>query len=132
MSESSRFAPEALPEAAAKFPLCVDLDGTVIRTDTLVEAFLRLLKRRPLAALLAPLSLLKGKAALKRGIAERIKLDPAILPYNHDVLDWLTSRKLEGRRLVLATASDEEWAQAIAGHLGLFEQVIASNGHENL
>src|SRR5207249_3875695 len=86
----------------------------------------------PLSAFLLPLPLLKGKANLKRWIAQRSALDSATLPYNDDVLDWLTSQKLEGRHLVLATASNEEWAHAIAGHLGLFELVIASNGRENL
>src|SRR5881394_1918825 len=108
MSESQRLASEADPTSAItteKVPLCVDLDGTLIRTDTLVEALLRLLKHRPLSAFLLPLPLLKGKANLKRWIAQRSALDPATLPYNDDVLDWLTSQKLEGRHLVLATAS---------------------------
>jgi 4-hydroxybenzoate polyprenyltransferase/phosphoserine phosphatase len=113
-------------------PLCVDLDGTLIQTDALVEAFLGLLKRRPLLAIVAPFLLLKGKAYLKGWIAQRSILDPAALPYNQDVLDWINTQKLDGRRLVLATASDERCARAIAEHLGLFELVIASNSQENL
>jgi 4-hydroxybenzoate polyprenyltransferase/phosphoserine phosphatase len=138
MSDSRRLhsaADDPAPADPAKItevPLCVDLDGTLIKTDALVEAFLGLLKRRPLAALAAPFLLLKGKAYLKRWIAERSLLDPAALPYNQDVLAWMNTQKLAGRRLVLATASDERSARAIAAHLGLFELVIASNGQENL
>ncbi|MBT9590097.1 MAG: hypothetical protein IV089_04205, partial [Thiobacillus sp.] len=57
-------------------PLFVDLDGTLIKTDLLVESFIGLLKHYPLLALQAPFWLLRGKAYLKHRIAERIALDP--------------------------------------------------------
>ncbi len=113
-------------------PLVVDLDGTLTRSDTLYESFLLLLKRAPHLALLVPLWLLKGKANLKAELARRVELDPGDLPYCQPLIDHLKAEKQAGRRLVLATAADERIAQAVAGHLGLFELVLASDGRTNL
>lgn len=113
-------------------PLCVDLDGTLVRTDLLFESFARLLKEKPLLAALAPLWLLGGRARLKREIASRVSLDAAALPYDERVLAHLREEKARGRRLVLVTASDAAPARAVADHLGLFDEVLASDGRSNL
>lgn len=113
-------------------PLVIDLDGTLVCTDTLHEQALALAKTRPLQTLLLPTWLAHGKAHLKQQLAERISLDAATLPYNAMLLDWLTSERQAGRRLVLCTAADAQTAQAIAQHLGIFDEVIASDGQTNL
>lgn len=113
-------------------PLVIDLDGTLVCTDTLHEQALALAKTRPLQTLLLPAWLAHGKAHLKQQLAERISLDAATLPYNAMLLDWLTSERQAGRRLVLCTAADAQTAQAIAQHLGIFDEVIASDGQTNL
>lgn len=113
-------------------PLFVDLDGTLIKTDLLVESFIGLLKHYPLLALQAPFWLLRGKAYLKNKIAERIALEPAALPYHPGLLDYLTVQREAGRPLYLATASNSRYAEAVAGHLGIFEGVLASDHSRNL
>jgi 4-hydroxybenzoate polyprenyltransferase len=113
-------------------PLVVDLDGTLVRTDTLYETFLLLLKRNPLYLLLVPFWLLKGKAHLKAEIARRVDLDATRLPYREDLVAWLREEKERGRPLVLATAADGRIAQAVASYLGLFSAVHASDGTLNL
>lgn len=113
-------------------PLVVDLDGTLIRTDLLHESALQLARSRPLQALLLPVWLAQGKAAMKRRIAERTALDASTLPYDGALLDWLRSERARGRRLVLCTASDARFARAVADHLGLFDEVMASDGVTNL
>jgi 4-hydroxybenzoate polyprenyltransferase len=113
-------------------PLCVDLDGTLLLTDLLAESFFGLLRNDPFAALMTPFWLLKGRAHLKRQIAERSAIDPENLPYNLPMLDYLRQQKQKGRRLILATASDSLLAQRVADHLGIFDEVIASNGDHNL
>lgn len=113
-------------------PLCVDLDGTLVKTDTLLEALLVLVKRRPWSVLRLPLWLAGGRAHLKRQVAARVALDAASLPYNEDVLRLLRAEGDAGRPLVLVTAADESIARAVADHLGLFQDVIATNGAENL
>src|SRR5262249_21691676 len=112
--------------------LCVDLDGSLIATDLLWESFLGLLRARPWMVLLVPFWMFGGRAALKRRLAEAVALDAATLPYRAEVLGFLRERRLEGRRLVLATAAEEAQARAVADHLGLFDEVIASNGQTNL
>lgn len=116
----------------ASAPLFVDLDGTLIKTDLLVESFIGLLKRHPLLALQVPFWLLRGKAYLKHRIAERIALNPEALPYHVELLDYLKVQRAEGRSLYLATASNIRYAEAVAGHLDIFEGVLASDHSRNL
>ena len=116
----------------AERPLCVDLDGTLLRTDTLHEALCALLKHKPWLLVLLPLWLLGGKAVFKRRIFEQISLDPALLPYHRQVLEFLRQEHERGRELVLVTACDSAQAGAIAEHLGLFSRVFASDGECNM
>lgn len=111
-------------------PLCVDLDGTLLRSDILYESLLALLADNPLYLFLLPLWLLRGKAYVKRQLALRVKLPPETLPYDERVLDIL--RTTSQRPRVLCTASDRLLVQPIAEHLGLFEEVMASDGQTNL
>jgi 4-hydroxybenzoate polyprenyltransferase len=110
----------------------VDLDGTLIRTDMLHESALRVMRDNPLDVLRIPYWLTHGKAVLKRNLADRAELNPASLPYNQDLIDWLKIQRANGRPLILCTASDHSIAHAIAEHLGLFDEVMASNGRLNL
>jgi 4-hydroxybenzoate polyprenyltransferase len=113
-------------------PLCVDLDGTLVRTDLLWESVAQLLKRRPFDLLFLPFWLLRGRAYLKRQIAGRTDVDPSHLPYHQEFIDFLRAESGRGRAIVLATASDDGPAQRIAKHVGLFREVVASNGATNM
>jgi len=113
-------------------PLCVDLDGTLIATDALWESLLLLVKMKPLSLFALPFWLLKGKAYFKRQLALRVKLNPASLPYRENVLSFLKEQQEAGREIVLATAADEYVAQGVAAHLGIFAEVLASDGATNL
>lgn len=120
------------PGMSASIPVCVDLDGSLIHSDLLLESFLLLIKRNPLYLLLIPVWLLGGKARLKAEIASRVKLDGAALPYTKPFVAWLKAQKEEGRALWLCTASDIRLARAVADHLGVFDGVLASDGQRNL
>lgn len=117
---------------ACDLPLCVDLDGTVIKSDLLLESALALVRKSPLLALLMPLWLLQGRGNLKRQIASRIELRPEALPYNEDLLLHLREERTRGRRIVLVTASDQELAQTVASHIGIFDEVVGSTPERNL
>ncbi|PWC34730.1 hypothetical protein TSO352_27100 [Azospirillum sp. TSO35-2] len=119
-------------ETAGEPPLFVDLDGTLLKTDLLYESLFGLIKDRPWTALLVPVWLAGGKARLKAELARRVTIDPAALVYNPAVLERLEAERRRGRRLVLATAAHHRYADAIAAHLGLFDQVLASNDGVNL
>jgi 4-hydroxybenzoate polyprenyltransferase len=113
-------------------PLVVDLDGTLVETDLLIESIVRLLREEPLALLALPGWLLKGRAYLKREVAQRVELDPTLLPYRSALLEYVRTERDTGRKVILATASDEGLANQVATHLGCFDQVLASDGITNL
>lgn len=119
-------------EVLEDLPLVVDLDGTLILSDLLYESILKLAITNPQKIIALPGYLLAGKAELKRYVANQVTLNVATLPYNELLLEWLHLQKLNGRRLILCTASDQLYADAVAKHLGIFDHVLGSNGTNNL
>lgn len=115
-----------------KNKLFIDLDGTLLNSDLLYESFFALLKYNFLYLFIVPFWLLKGKANLKNKIALKTNIDPSLLPYNKDFLDYIREENNNGRKLILATASNTKFANAIAEHLGIFSAVISSNEKNNL
>jgi len=100
-----------------ELPLCVDLDGTLLRTDVLFESLLLLIKSNLLYMFVVPLWLIRGKAYLKHQVARRVSIDIAHLPYNQEFLSFLDEQKRLGRHLILVTASDIQIAQKVADYL---------------
>lgn len=113
-------------------PLCVDLDGTLIRTDSLVESVALLLKQQPLAAWRLPLWLAEGRQALKAGVARHVSLDVEYLPYEEKVIEHVREARAAGRRTILCTGAARRFADDVAAHLGLFDEVLASDPSVNL
>ena len=113
-------------------PLCVDLDGTLIQTDSLLESCLRLISQQPLMLLLMPFWLLCGKAGFKQKISQRVELSADSLPFNANLLKYLTQQRLHNRHLVLVTAANIKIANTIASHLNIFDEVMASDKAQNL
>jgi hypothetical protein len=113
-------------------PLCVDLDGTLVKSDTLVDSLLLMVRTHPLDALKTPFWVLRGKAAFKERVTSAVSLDVANLPYNRPLLAYLEEQCAEGRKLYLATGADDRIASRVAAHLGIFEGVLASDGRTNL
>jgi 4-hydroxybenzoate polyprenyltransferase/phosphoserine phosphatase len=122
------------PEATATGlrPLCVDLDGTLVKSDTLVDSLLALARTRPLRVFGLARRLLDGKAAFKSYVAEQVQLDVAHLPYNRKLLAFLVEESARGRPLYLATGADARLAARVAEHLGIFTCVLGSDGAINL
>ena len=118
--------------ATEALPLFVDLDGTLVSTDTLWESLIKLVKQRPYDLMMVPLWLLAGKAKFKAELAKRIIPNPAALPYRKEVLKLVKERRSAGSPIYLATAANEAIANAVADHLGLFDGVLASNDVTNL
>lgn len=135
MSEDTH-GPETVPAAEAHpdndVPLCVDMDGTLIRTDALVESTAQFLKHRAYLAPQIPYWLSKGRAWLKHRIAANGTLDVTHLPYEESVLELIQQARDDNRRVVLCTASNIRHARDVAHHLGLFDEVMASDEKTNL
>ena len=116
----------------AGVPLCVDLDGTLVRSDTLVDSVLALARQHPALLLKVPGWIGAGKASFKQQVTSAVELDVEHLPYNVPLLDWLRAEHGNGRAIYLATAADTRLAERVAAHLGLFAGVLASDGKTNL
>lgn len=119
-------------QASAALPLAVDLDGTLMRGDVFSEAILRFLVAAPWKIFTLIGWFMKGRAYAKMRLAEAAPFDPADLPYEAALIEWLKSEKARGRTIALATAADSKSAQAVAEHLGLFDAVFASDEQTNL
>jgi 4-hydroxybenzoate polyprenyltransferase/phosphoserine phosphatase len=125
--------PVPASDTVATLPaLCVDLDGTLVKSDTLVDSTLVLARHHPAALLNLPLWLSQGKAALKQHLTSAVQLDVTHLPYNRELLQYLQQQHAIGRPLYLATAANAALAQRVADHLGLFDGVLASDSKVNL
>lgn len=122
------------PQAAAGTlrPLCVDLDGTLVKSDTLVDSLLLMARSRPQQLLKLPGRLLHGKAAFKAFVTKSVRLDVAHLPYNRKVLQLLEEEHRKGRPIYLATGANEMLARRVAGHFGFFAGVLGSGLSVNL
>ena len=112
--------------------IVVDLDGTLTHTDTLHESILMLLRNKPLLLFILPFWLISGRAKFKANVASNIKLDPTTLPYNQKLIRWLKKERALEKKIILCSAANQNVAQAIADHLQLFDEVIASDAITNL
>jgi 4-hydroxybenzoate polyprenyltransferase/phosphoserine phosphatase len=113
-------------------PLCVDLDGTLVKSDTLLDGMCEFLRRRPLEAWRLVLWLFAGRAHFKTEVARRALLDVARLPYNAELLRFLQDQRREGRPIYLATGADGPLAERVAAQLGIFTGVLATDATTNL
>lgn len=113
-------------------PFVVDLDGTLLRSDLLLETGMDFVRHKPLS-LFKPLGwLAKGKTALKEGLAHATDINVSLLPYDPEIIALIKAERSKGRSIVLATASHYTLAKRIADHLQLFDEVLATNAERNL
>jgi len=124
-------SPPDLQKPLPPRPLVVDLDGTLVRSDLLIETIFSELSRRPHSIVDFIRSLSAGKACLKHRLSQPADFDPAILPYDAEVLKVIKAAREEGRSVYLASATHERLVCAVADHLGLFTGWFATNGTMN-
>jgi len=113
-------------------PLIVDLDHTLIDTDLLFLSSLGVLTKSPWLIGHYFFWLWKGKGYLKDQLVRRFEINIPELPYNESVISYIVQRKKEGSKIILATASHKNYAFAVAKHLKIFDDVMASNKDFNL
>ena len=113
-------------------PVCVDLDGCLVKSDTLSDSLCVLARTHPWDLFRLPGWLLGGKARLKRELSSRALLDAAHLPYNDALIVYLREQAASGRPLYLSTGADQQLANGVAEHLELFDGVFSSDGVTNL
>jgi 4-hydroxybenzoate polyprenyltransferase len=120
------------PSPNPQRPLCVDLDGSLVKSDTLYDGLWLLARRHPIQLWRLPVWLARGRAHLKTEIARRAPLDPARLPYNVPLLRFLQAERRARRPIYLTTGADGAVAGRVAAYLGIFDGVLASDGATNL
>lgn len=113
-------------------PLVVDLDGTLLRSDVLIETGFSFIKDKPLRFFEPIFWLMSGKASLKDRLSKEANLDVTVLPYDQQVLKLIEEEKKKGRKIILATASHKLYADKIANYLGIFDDVMATEEGVNL
>lgn len=112
-------------------PLYVDLDGTFIKSDMLLESFIEALKQNPLILFLCFVWILKGKAYLKQKLAFYQREAVDLVPLNPEFGEFLKTQ--EGKReIILATASNEEIATKFVDAYPIFDRHISSSLGHNL
>ena len=124
-SSMNKGAEPALTQEAAPV-LVLDLDGTLSRSDTLHEALFTMIAAFPPVLLRMVRWVLRGKSAFKRKVADRCVIPGDGLPLNDDVLDLARQARAEGRRVVLVSASDQRQVDAVARHVGLFDEAFGT------
>lgn len=110
----------------------VDLDGTLIKSDLLLESILLLIKRNPLSAFMVPLWLLKGRANLKHQLAKRVDIPYQLLPQNPEFHTYIKQQDEAGRDIVLISASNQQQVREISDHWGVFIDAVGSDEQVNL
>lgn len=86
--------------------LCVDLDGTFIKTDMLYETFFYTFFRNPFIIILSFIWLLSGgKVKLKEQLANRYFFTAKNIPINESVREIVINKKRLGYKIFLVSAS---------------------------
>ena len=112
--------------------ICVDLDGTLVHTDTLYELCILALKQNLLLIFVIPIWLFRGKAFFKAKLSSCAEIPTETLLYNDAVLEYLKKKKTGGASLYLVTASHQNIANAVAKYLGFFTDQFGSTEHNNI
>lgn len=130
MNLETTISAESPSDDEALKPICVDLDGTLVRSDTLIESLLKTIGRPwEWGALLRGLPF--SRARLKQLLALNLP-EARLLPYEEELVEYLHAARQRGHHLVLATAADRAVAERVNAHLQLFDEVLASDGRTNL
>ncbi|MDR0356467.1 MAG: UbiA family prenyltransferase [Deltaproteobacteria bacterium] len=109
--------------------LALDLDGTLLGTDSLWELFFKGLSLGRISPLLW---LLTGRLSFKRRLAETVDLDLALLPWNPKVIELALAHKAKGGEVWLATAANEAMAKKVVAHFDFFSGYMGSDRQVNL
>lgn len=115
-----------------KAPLYLDVDGTLLRTDLLYEAFWAGLGRAPLATLGALIRHWREPAALKAALAATVRLRYDLLPVREEVRAMAADARAEGHPVRLASASNFEWVEGVAAAHGFEGPHVASDARTNV
>ena len=116
-------------------PLCVDLDNTLVNTDTLFETAIAAVKINPFYFFVIPYILFtKGMPYLKSWLCTKTpSFDYSTLPINQKVLSYLEEQRESGRKIYLVTGANRVVGEAVyQKYEHLFDHVYSSSDTLNL
>jgi len=113
-------------------PLCVDLDGTLIKADMMFDSIALLIKKNPLYMFIIPFWLMKGKLYLKEQLLKNVKQDINNVPINQEVVDYIINEKKNGRNIILVTASMQFYADEFKEKFYFLDEAIGTKEGVNL
>ncbi len=113
-------------------PLCVDLDGTLIKSDMMFESMAILIKSNPIYLLMIPIWFIKGKLYLKEQLFNRVQIDIDTMPLNDEIVNFLINEKKSGRTILLVTASLQYYADKYKEKFNFLDEAIGSKDGINL
>jgi len=113
-------------------PLCVDLDDTFLKTDSLKEILISALSKNPLRIFALALSLFKGRAFFKKFALNYSSPDIASLPIHEEVLTLVKSESKNGRKIILITGAHQKIADRVQEKYPLFCEAHGTSGSINL
>lgn len=119
-------------DATAMPPLCVDLDGTLVKGDTSWMAWKKLCRKSPMKAMNACIRGLAGTRYAKAYIAEHCEVENSALKMNEALLSFLLEEKRRGRKMILVTGANERAARRIVEQLKIFDEVIGSSETQDM
>ena len=114
--------------------LFVDLDKTLIKSDFLLESFVRYFSQNIFAPILClGVLMTKGKVGLKKFLSNKSHISIENLPYNQQVLDAIYQWKenYPEEKVILISATHQDVIERIAYHLKCFDGWYGTD-NENL
>jgi len=114
--------------------LFVDLDKTLIKSDFLLESFVRYFSQNIFAPILClGVLMTKGKVGLKKFLSNKSHITIENLPYNQQVLDVIYQWKenYPKEKVILISATHQDVIEQIACHLKCFDGWYGTD-NENL
>lgn len=132
MTTISETIPQSGLAAQANVPLVLDLDGTLIRTDSLIEQALAFVRQNPLGIFMLIGWVLAGKVALKERLAAAVTLNADLLPVNEEVVAFAEQEAAKGRKVVLATAAHADTAKLFLARFPFISEMLATGKTGNL
>ena len=121
-----------LNEIGVNIPLIIDLDGTLIKTDSLHEGLVTSLLKSPASIFRLLPALFKGKSFFKHTVTDIVEMSADIFCYRSSLLSLIEDERKKGRKVLLVTAANQRIADNVQSHLQLFDKAQGSNSTLNL
>ena len=113
-------------------PLCVDLDGTILRGDSFWEQVFALAHGDPLIVFRVLAWSRRGKPFVKEHLAGLPLPEWSSFHVDAGLVAWLRAEREVGRPVHLVTGAHRAAAQLVAEHLGCFDAVHCTTPELNL